>query len=90
LLTELENGTSTIIIERHGLPRAVMLSAEEWAALIDARERLVRHEAWERIWAIAAEIGARNTDLTQEEADAIADEIGDEAKRRVAQRLTRK
>ena len=39
-----------------------------------------------RSMALAAEASVRNADLTPEEADAIADEIGDEAKRRVARR----
>jgi prevent-host-death family protein len=87
LLGELKNGTAAIMIEHHGRPRAVLVSAEEWVTLSRARERLRRQEAWERFFKLAEEIGARNADLTPEEADAIADELGDEAKRRVASRL---
>lgn len=53
------------------------------------RERLRRKEAWEQLMELAREVSAQNADLTQEEADALADEIGDEAKRRVAMRLIR-
>jgi prevent-host-death family protein len=90
LLSELANGTEAIVIEHYGRPRAVIVSAEEWAALNEARMRLRRLEAWERIRALAEKVGARNADLSQQEIDALADEIGDEAKRRVAQRLDRR
>jgi prevent-host-death family protein len=86
LLAELANGTSTIVIEHHGHPRAVMISADEWAALSAARERMLRQDAWEQLWTLAAEASVLNADLTPEDADAIADLIGDEAKRRVARR----
>lgn len=89
LLAELSNGADAVIIERHGRPWAVLVSAEDWAALIEARERLRRQETWDQLWRLAADGSARNADLTQDEADAIADELGDEARRRVASRLNR-
>jgi PHD/YefM family antitoxin component YafN of YafNO toxin-antitoxin module len=81
--------SGVVTIEHHGRPRVVVVSAEEWAEISQMRERLRRQEAWEQIKQFMAEASARNADLTQEEADAIADEIGDEAKRRVADRLAR-
>ena len=87
LLADLENGTDATVIEHHGKPRAVVVAAEEWAALREARAELRRREAWEELWKLAAEVGARNADLSEEEANAIADEIADEAKRRLALRL---
>ena len=90
LLGELKNGTDAIVIEHHGRPRAVIVSAEEWTLLNDARTRLRRQEAWERIRQLAEEVGARNADLTVEEAEALADEIGNEAKRRLVERLDRR
>ena len=83
LLAEVNDGADAILIENHGRPRAVLVSAQEWIALNDARERVRRLEAWERLRQVAAEVSARNADLTQEEADALADEIADEAKARV-------
>jgi hypothetical protein len=47
-------------------------------------------EAWERIRDLAEQVSARNADLSQTEIEALADEIGDEAKRRVALRLDRR
>jgi prevent-host-death family protein len=87
LLGDVANGEDAVVIEHHGRPRAVIVSADEWSALIEARERMRRHDAWEEFRQLAKEIGARNADLTPEEADALADELGDEAKRRVAMRL---
>jgi prevent-host-death family protein len=89
LLSELDNGTAAIVIEHHGRPRAVLVAAEDWAALVAARERVRRQEAWDQLWRLAAAGSARNADLTQEEADALAEELGEEAKRRVASRLSR-
>jgi prevent-host-death family protein len=86
-LGEVSRGELAVVIENHGKPTAVLVSYEEWAALTGARERLRRQEAWDRFLKLAEEIGARNVDLTPEEADALADELGDEAKRRVASRL---
>jgi 1,2-phenylacetyl-CoA epoxidase PaaB subunit len=67
--------------------RAVVVTAEEWTALREARDELRRREAWDEIWRIAADFRARNPDLAEEEADKIADELADEAKRRLALRL---
>jgi prevent-host-death family protein len=84
LIGDLANGEDAVIIEHHGHPRAVIVSAEEWEALLEARKALQQREAWERIKQAAAELGARSNDLSQDEIDAIADDIGDEAKRRAA------
>jgi prevent-host-death family protein len=83
LLAEVSDGTDAILIENHGNPRAVLVSAQEWITLNDARERVRRLEAWESLRQLAAEVSARNADLTQEEADALADEIAEEAMARV-------
>jgi prevent-host-death family protein len=87
LIGDVVDGEDAILIENHGRLRAVIVSAEEWRLLVDARREMRRREAWDEFWRIAKELSARNADLTQEEADALADEIGDEAKRRVALRL---
>jgi prevent-host-death family protein len=87
LLADLSNGADAIVIEHHGRPRAVVVTAEEWTALREARDELRRREAWDEIWRIAADFRACNPDLAEEEADKIADELADEAKRRLALRL---
>jgi prevent-host-death family protein len=87
LISEVESGNEAVMVEHHGRPRVVIVSAKEWSNLAELREELRRKEAWARLKALADEVSARNCDLTQEQIDALADEIGDEAKRRVAQRL---
>lgn len=83
LISEVVNGHGAIAIERHGHPSVVMVSAGEWVEVSEMRERLRRKEAWEQLMELAREVSARNADLTQEEADALADEIADEAMTRV-------
>jgi prevent-host-death family protein len=90
LISEVETDNEPVVVEHHGRPRAVIVSADEWTALVDARKELRRLQAWERLKALAAEVSARNADLSPEEADALADEIGNEAMRRVAERLNRR
>lgn len=87
LISDVAGGNGAVTIEHHGRPRVVVVSAEEWAEVAEMKERLRRKVAWEQLMELAREVSARNADLTQEEADALADEIGDEAKRRVALRL---
>ena len=83
LIGEVANGSGAIAIARHGRPSVVVVSAEEWAEASEMRERLRRKEAWEQLMELAREVSAQNADLTQEEADALADEIADEAVSRV-------
>lgn len=86
LIGEVENGNGVVAIERHGHPSVVVVSAAEWAEVAEMRERLRRKEAWDQLMELAREVSARNADLTQEEADALADEIADEAMDRVVAR----
>ncbi len=86
LIGEVAGGNGAITIEHHGRPRVVVVSAEEWAEVSEMRERLRRKEAWEQLMELAREVSARNADLTQEESDALADEIADEAMDRVIAR----
>jgi prevent-host-death family protein len=86
LIGDVANGHGAIAIEHHGQPHVVVVSAKEWAEVSEMRERLRRKEAWEQLMAIAREVSARNADLSQEEADALADDIADEAMDRVVAR----
>ncbi|MGH2614754.1 MAG: type II toxin-antitoxin system Phd/YefM family antitoxin [Thermomicrobiales bacterium] len=86
LINDVAGGNGAVTIEHHGRPRVVVVSAEEWAEVAEMRERLRRHEAWQRLMELAREVSARNADLSQEEADALADEIADEAMDRVVAR----
>jgi prevent-host-death family protein len=87
LIGEVEQSAEGIVVEHHGRPRVVIVPADLWVKVNEVYERARVQEAWERLQRISDEVRARNQDLTQEEADAIADEIGDEVKRRIADRL---
>lgn len=78
-LGEVSRGEDEVIIENHGKPTAVLLSYEVYRELREAQDRQRRRDAMEAIWRLRDEVRARNQDLTEEEADAIADDVGREA-----------
>lgn len=81
-----------VIVESHGKPKAVVISPEEFDELRDAREKARRKEALEWMREFENEQMERNKDLTQEEADELAnraaheifDELAAEGKLRFA------
>jgi prevent-host-death family protein len=68
-----------VIIQNRGMPEVVIISYEDYALLVTARERKQREEALRKIEALAARVRQRNLDLEQADADALADEIAQEA-----------
>jgi prevent-host-death family protein len=62
-----------VIIENHGRPRAVLMSITEYERLRALKDRQRRQEAIATIRALREEVRARNQDLTDEEAMALAD-----------------
>lgn len=65
----------TVVVEQHGRPKAAIISMvklEEYETLVK-RER--RKEAIEQLKELQRRVSARNTDLTEEQALEIADEI---------------
>jgi prevent-host-death family protein len=66
-----------IVIENHGRPQAVLLPYGSYRQLVEERERKRRHEAVDRLIALANQVQKRNEDLSEEEANAIAQEIRD-------------
>ncbi len=67
-----------VIIETRGRPRAVLISFEEYQRVKQLQTIARRREALERLEALAERGGARNQDLTQEAADALADRFSRE------------
>jgi len=67
-----------VIIEAHRQPKAVLIGYEEYQHIQRLRERIRRQEALARLEALAGQVSARNPDLTQEQADALADRFGRE------------
>lgn len=80
-------GEGDIVIENHGKPAAVLVSYEEYRALREAAEYRRRREAMEGLRRLREEVRARNLDLSEEEVDAIADDVGREAIARVVARI---
>jgi prevent-host-death family protein len=66
-----------IVIENHGRPQAVLVPYESYRTILDERDRNRRLEAVARLEALAARVRTRNDDLTEEQADELAQEIRD-------------
>ena len=78
-LGEVSRGENDVIIESHGKPTAVLLSYEAYRQFRELQDRQRRRDSMEALRQLRAEVRARNLDLTEEEADAIADDVGREA-----------
>ena len=68
-----------VIIESHGRPNVVIVSFEEYQRILNWRERARREDALARLERLRKRVSARNQDLSDEEAEAIADELSREA-----------
>jgi prevent-host-death family protein len=88
-LGEVSRGENDVIIESHGKPTAVLLSYEAYRQLRELQDRQRRQEAMAAIWRLREEVRAKNQDLTEEEADAIAEDVGREAIANVIARARR-
>ena len=62
-----------VIVEAQGKPRAVIMSFADYQEVQALREQARRREALERLRALRARVSARNQDLTEEQAMALAD-----------------
>ncbi|MBA2278716.1 MAG: type II toxin-antitoxin system Phd/YefM family antitoxin [Chloroflexia bacterium] len=78
LLDDVSDGGEEVIVERHGSPRAVLISYDVYQQVQELREKQHRAEAVEELRALQEEISARNQDLTEEESIALAIEVSDE------------
>ncbi len=67
-----------VIVERRGEPAAVIISFAEYGRLEAARERQRRAEVLERMSRLRTEVRARNRDLSQEQADELAERFSRE------------
>jgi prevent-host-death family protein len=68
-----------VIIENRGQAEAVIIPYSDYTLLQEAREKQRRQKAIEALKKLAQEVGARNTEMTTEEADQVADEVTREA-----------
>jgi prevent-host-death family protein len=73
LLGWTEETGDPVIIEKRGKPVAVIVPYKAFEEMREQQDRLRRKEAWEKLRRLREELAERNSDLTQEEADKIAD-----------------
>jgi prevent-host-death family protein len=64
-----------VIIERHGKPRAVIMSIEAFEEVQELREQKRREVAVNRLRELREEVSARNRDLTEQQIEEIADQM---------------
>lgn len=62
-----------VIVESRGAPTVVIMTYKEYEEIKALKERERRQQALERLRKLRADVRARNQDLTDEEADALAD-----------------
>ena len=78
VMSAVSNDGTEVIIESHGKPKAVVISYDEYQGLQQLRERQRRAKALEEFRALSEHIGDRNSDLTDEEIDELADRFAHE------------
>ena len=78
-LGEVSRGEDEVVIATHGKPTAVLLSYEAYHEFRELKDQKRRREAMDVLWRLREEVRAKNQDLTEEEADAIAEDVGREA-----------
>jgi len=62
-----------VIVENHGQPRAVIMSFAEYQKIRALKEQQHRHEALHTLRRLRSEVRERNQDLTEEQAEEIAE-----------------
>jgi prevent-host-death family protein len=65
----------SVVVQSRGYPQVVIVPFAEYEELRELKERARRAAAIAELHQIAREVQARNTDLTPDEADALAEEI---------------
>lgn len=69
-----DNGDE-VVIKSRGEPRAVILPYGRYEGFLALEKEARRREAFRKLEALAERMRARNSDLTPEEAEAVADEL---------------
>ncbi len=64
-----------VIVENHGKPAAVLVAFDEYEDLRALKEQQRRKVVLEKMRHLQIAVSARNTDLNQDEIDALADEL---------------
>lgn len=64
-----------VIVETHGRPKVAIIPFSKYEQLRELAEQERRREAWRLLEALRERVSARNQDLTDAEADRMAEEI---------------
>ncbi len=72
------NEREDVVIESHSRPKAVIMGYEEYQKIQRLRETARRQDALKRLEILAQQMHSRNRDLTQEQADEMADRFSRE------------
>lgn len=72
-----------VIIESRGEPKAVILSYGEYQEFLALREQARRREALRQLEELAERMWARNSDLSDEEVEELAEELSQETIQRM-------
>jgi prevent-host-death family protein len=67
-----------VVVESHGKPQVVVVSYDEYEAFRDFKEAQRRKELLRRLDAFEARWGGRNTDLTEEQIEELANRFSRE------------
>ena len=62
-----------VIVESYGKPRVVIMSFAEYQKVLDLREQARRREALAQMESLREQVRARNQDLDEAQAEALAD-----------------
>ena len=75
-----------VVIQNRGQPEAVIIPYADYEILQEARENERRKKAIQALQQIAEEVGNRNSSLSEQESEKLADEITREAVDRLVQK----
>lgn len=79
LLNRVKKSREDIVIQNRGQAEAVIIPYGDYTLLQEAREKRRRQQAIAELQQIARDIEAQNEPLTDEETEALADEVTKEA-----------
>ena len=72
-----------VVIESRGEPKAVIISYDDYEEFRTLKEEARRRAALRQLEALAEQIWARNSDLSEEQVEQLAEEIAQETMQRM-------
>ncbi len=76
VLRKVRNDEESIVIEQRRVPAAAIISIEDFRLLREAKERRRREGLLEQLRQLNERLAARQKDMSTEEADRLAEELG--------------